>query len=133
MKIWIYWSESNSYIMLIPIHFTLSPLCCVLSREVTNTNFIVFGLTWSGLEPTIYSLNQRSTALTSMLTITAPMRDSERYPKGLLYLKKKQSVYNQFVVIHNDNLIFRIFYKTINRWWCRARQPQCRSRSRYCN
>ena len=26
----------------------------MLSREATNTNFIVFGLTRSGLEPTIY-------------------------------------------------------------------------------
>ena len=34
--------------------FALPPLCCVLSREATNTNFIVFGLTRSGLEPTIY-------------------------------------------------------------------------------
>ena len=34
--------------------FALSPYCCVLSGEVTNTNFIVFGLTRSGLEPTIY-------------------------------------------------------------------------------
>ena len=29
-------------------------LCCVLSREATHTNFIVFGLTWLGLEPMIY-------------------------------------------------------------------------------
>ena len=27
----------------------LSPYCCVLSREATNTNFIVFSLTQSGL------------------------------------------------------------------------------------
>ena len=27
---------------------------CVLSREATNTNFIVFGLIKSGLKPTIY-------------------------------------------------------------------------------
>jgi hypothetical protein len=26
----------------------------MLSGEATNTNFIVFGLTWSGLEPTSY-------------------------------------------------------------------------------
>ena len=31
---------------------TLSPECCMLSGEATNTNFIVFGLTHSGLEPT---------------------------------------------------------------------------------
>jgi len=32
----------------------LSPSCCVLRGEATNTNFIVFGLTQPGLEPTIY-------------------------------------------------------------------------------
>jgi hypothetical protein len=26
----------------------------MLSGEATNTNFIVFGLTWQGLEPTFY-------------------------------------------------------------------------------
>jgi hypothetical protein len=34
--------------------FALSPSCCVLSREATNTNFIVFGLTQSRLKPMIY-------------------------------------------------------------------------------
>ena len=34
--------------------FVLCPLCCVLSGEATNTNFIVNGLTRLGLEPTIY-------------------------------------------------------------------------------
>jgi hypothetical protein len=34
--------------------FDLSPQCCVLIGEATNTNFIVFGLTRPGLEPTIY-------------------------------------------------------------------------------
>jgi hypothetical protein len=33
--------------------FALSPKYCVLSGEATNTNFIVFGLTGLGLEPTI--------------------------------------------------------------------------------
>jgi hypothetical protein len=31
--------------------FALSPYCCMLSGEATNTNFIVFGLIRSGLEP----------------------------------------------------------------------------------
>ena len=26
----------------------------LISRDATNTNFIVFGLTWMGLEPMIY-------------------------------------------------------------------------------
>ena len=42
--------------MLIPSQqvFALSLLCCVLSGEATNINLIVFDLTRSGLEPTIY-------------------------------------------------------------------------------
>ena len=44
------------HIILIPGQpvFALSPYRCVLSREATNTNFIVFDLTRSGFEPTIY-------------------------------------------------------------------------------
>ena len=44
------------HIILIPSQpvFALSPLCCVRSGETTNINFIVFGLTRSWLEPTIY-------------------------------------------------------------------------------
>ena len=51
------------YIILYIIHiililsqpvFALSPLYCVLSREATNAKFIVFALTRTGLEPTIY-------------------------------------------------------------------------------
>ena len=34
--------------------FALSPYCCTLRGEATNTNFIVFSLTRSGLEPTFY-------------------------------------------------------------------------------
>ena len=41
--------------------FALSPYCCVLSGEAKNTNFVVFGLTPSGLEPicTIYHTRGR--------------------------------------------------------------------------
>jgi len=44
------------HIILIPRQpvFALSPYCRVLSGEAGNFNFIVFGLTTSGLEPTIY-------------------------------------------------------------------------------
>ena len=43
------------HIILIPSRvFAHSPLCRVLSREATNTNFIVFGSTRLGLEPMIY-------------------------------------------------------------------------------
>ena len=44
------------HIILIPNQpaFALTPLCCVLSGEATNTNCIVFGLIRSQLEPNIY-------------------------------------------------------------------------------
>ena len=44
------------HIILIPREpvFALSPYCCMLSGEATNTNFIVFGLTQLRLEPMIY-------------------------------------------------------------------------------
>jgi hypothetical protein len=44
------------HIILIPRQpvFALSPECCVRSGEATKNNFIVFGLTWSGLELKIY-------------------------------------------------------------------------------
>jgi hypothetical protein len=44
------------HIILIPSQpvFALSPKCCVLSEEATNTNITGFGLTWPGLEHMIY-------------------------------------------------------------------------------
>jgi hypothetical protein len=44
------------HIALIPSKpdFALTPECCVLSGEATNTYLIVFGLTRPGLEPTLY-------------------------------------------------------------------------------
>jgi hypothetical protein len=30
--------------------------CYVFSLEIANTNFIIFGLTWSGIESTIYHI-----------------------------------------------------------------------------
>ena len=48
----------SQLIILMPSQpvFVLSPQWWVLSREATNTNFIVFGLTWLGLEPTIHHI-----------------------------------------------------------------------------
>jgi len=33
--------------------FDLIPWCCMLNKEAANTNYIIFGLTRLGLEPTI--------------------------------------------------------------------------------
>ena len=47
------------HIILIPNQTvcTLSPKYCMLSREATNTNFIIFGLTRPGLEPSAVLTN----------------------------------------------------------------------------
>jgi hypothetical protein len=47
---------SLGHIILIPSQpvFAFTPSCSVLSGEATKTNFIVFGLTRPGLDPTIY-------------------------------------------------------------------------------
>jgi hypothetical protein len=51
------WKELNSPGHVIPIPdqpvFALTPQC-VLCGEATTTSYIVFGMTQSGLEPTIY-------------------------------------------------------------------------------
>ena len=49
-------SVNSGHIILIPSQpvFAFSPECCVLSREATNTNFIVFRLTRPVLKLTIY-------------------------------------------------------------------------------
>ena len=49
-------SPHSDTLFLIPSQqvFVLSPACCVLNGEATNTNFIVLGLTRTGLKPTIY-------------------------------------------------------------------------------
>ena len=52
--------------------FAHSPLCCVLSGEVTNTNFIVFCLTRSGS-------NQRSTALCHSLLFIYTLQTLRSY------------------------------------------------------
>jgi hypothetical protein len=68
------------HIILIPRQpfIALSPYRCMLSGEASNTNFIVFGFTWSRLKPTIYHTRDehtypRSTTLeTSTLTHDLP-------------------------------------------------------------
>ena len=47
---------SLGHIILIPSQAVIAntPYCCVLTGEATNTNFIIFGLTWPGSEPTVH-------------------------------------------------------------------------------
>ena len=42
------------YVIPSQLVFALTPICCVLSGEARDANFIVFVLTQRGLEPTIY-------------------------------------------------------------------------------
>ena len=51
------------HIILIPSQpvFALTPKCCVISGEAVNTNFIVIGLTWRGLGPTVYRTRGKHT------------------------------------------------------------------------
>jgi hypothetical protein len=54
---------------------------CVLTGEVTNTNFIVFGLTRSGLEPTIY--HKRANRYTTDVVIINQQKQKEKmFPGG---------------------------------------------------
>jgi hypothetical protein len=48
--------STEKHIILIPSQpvFALSPSCCMLRGEATNTDSIVFGFTRWGLEPMIY-------------------------------------------------------------------------------
>ena len=52
--------------------FALSAKCCVLSGEVTTTNFIVFGVTRSSLEPTKYRTRGELDDITQQLVVTVP-------------------------------------------------------------
>ena len=68
-------------IILIPSPpvFALSPLCCMLSGEATNTNFIVFGLSRLWLEPTIYrTRGELSTETTYRAVNRTSYRDVNR-------------------------------------------------------
>jgi hypothetical protein len=49
--------------------FALTPKCCMLNAEATNTNFKVFGLTWLGLEPTIYDFEVSTLSITPLMLL----------------------------------------------------------------
>jgi hypothetical protein len=76
-------------------------LADMLSREAINSNFIVFGLTRSGFEPTIYSTSD------SMLTITPLMW----LIWGLkLAAKLNRAVQNCLKAIAGSEIIHKIFF-----------------------
>ena len=59
----------------------------MLSRKTTNTNFIVFGLTRSGLEPTIYcTRGEHANHYTSDAVIVGGKR--VKIPKGVIRIRK---------------------------------------------
>jgi hypothetical protein len=56
-----------------------------LSREATNTNFIVFGLTWPGLEPMIYHIRGEQHANHYTHSTHAASLGSKWDPRGCEY------------------------------------------------
>jgi hypothetical protein len=84
------------HIILIPSQpvFALSPQCCVLGGEATNTNLIFFGLTRPGLERTIYRTrgehaNNYTTDMVSMKWIIWKERNVAKYQKQIATKSKR--------------------------------------------
>ena len=94
------------YIILIPSQpvFALSPYFCMLSGEATNTNFIVFGLTRSGLEPTIYCTrgehanHYTTNAVSHLIRYYWEITHLELNDNQLLSLKKTRNSFKLFTV-----------------------------------
>jgi hypothetical protein len=86
MRSSLYYANTISWIFIVLAHWSNSPridmtlhtntlswfwanqsllsllkAACLEEKLATNTNFIVFGLTWSGLEPTIYRTRDEHT------------------------------------------------------------------------
>jgi hypothetical protein len=87
------------HIILIPSQpvFALSPQCCVLSGEATNTNVIVVGLTRPGLERTIYRTrgehaNNYTTDKVSMKWIIWKERNVDKYQKKIATKSKSINI-----------------------------------------
>jgi hypothetical protein len=98
-------SRIDMYWHIIPIpKKTVGSFFLMLSGEATKTNFIVFGLTWSGLKSTIYHTQ------TSTWTITPPMW------LPLIELQIWQKCQSDFALISNVIVDqFRLNYKLNNR------------------
>ena len=85
------------HIILIPNQpvFVLSPLCCVLSGEATNTNFIVFGWTRSELKPTIYHTRGKHTdhndATAAYITVNALLDQGQHMSNVLISIDLRSS------------------------------------------
>jgi hypothetical protein len=87
------------HIILIPSQpvFSLSPQCCVLSGEATNTNVIVVGLTLPGLKRTIYRTrgehaNNYTTDMVSMKWIIWKERNVDKYQKQIATKSKSINI-----------------------------------------
>jgi hypothetical protein len=94
----------------------------LLSREATNTNCIVLGLTLSGHEPTIYALEA------STLTIKPPMwflTDSCNYSESIVLVSIPSSkfvlysyilyIYTLYIALQIDYMVhYTLSYKSTN-------------------
>ena len=76
--LWYYQNEELSHRSIIAIPsqpvFALTHQSCVLSREATNTNFIVLHWTTSGLEPTIYHTRREHATHITTDTVCRPFK-----------------------------------------------------------
>ena len=98
------------HIILIPSQpvFVLSDYCCVVSGEATNTNFIIFGLIRSGLEPTIYRTggehaNHYTTDAVQILENSDSLKDFLKIEYWLLHKAVTQIIVHKK---HNETIFF---------------------------
>ena len=98
------------HIILIPRQpfIALSPYRCMLSGEASNTNFIVFGFTWSRLKPTIYHTwdehtYPRSTTLETS-TLTHDLPHSRRAHLPTIYHTRDEHTYPQSTTLETSTL-----------------------------
>ena len=93
----------------------------MLSREATNTNFIVFGLTRPGLESTIYSTrgehahNYTTNAILQIWILTGLIQEYNIFYLLLLQILSTQSVYAK--ILNYEHLDLPVLYLQIQRYF----------------
>jgi len=99
------------HVILMPSQpfFALTPSWCVVSGEATNTNFIVFSLTWPGRKPTIYHGCVLNTIdIHTQILILGPVAAHSQYLFGLkvnaLITSPPSNVYKCFPSFKSHNM-----------------------------
>ena len=100
---------------------------CVLSGEATNTNFIVFGFTQPGLEPTIYHTRGEHTYHYTTDVLHMQNKNEKTYwrmiiGKGFLYIRTMQ------FLMYSQNFLYK-FLLNLNRYppikYCFCKHNTC--------